>query len=482
MTATAAPPIDIVRFTTDENLLGLSLSPAQETLLRAIYGLPLTDEQLDLWRRCTAREDYPAKPFSEATVIAGARSGKDSRIAAPIAVFEAIFGRHEVAKGEKPMIPIVAQDARASKIAFSYIRQYLEQSPLLRDHVLAVRANEIDITDIDRRHVSTIACFPCTVSSLRGWSIPCGIMDELAFYRFESSFSSDIEIQTSIRRGMIGFERARLIKISTPYLRSGILYQDYTNHYAKDSEDILVWTSDTVTMNPSISEKRLERERRLDPLRYEREYEAQFVSDVESFIPIAWVEAARIRDRHELPPQPRLRYAAGVDVSGGAGKDAFALSICHLEGDRVVQDLLKSWRRQELEATVREVAEICFRYRVFEVWGDRYASNWTVEAFRRMRVSYRNPLDYKTRNYLDRSALYQQLEPLFATHRIDILDNEPLCRELMLLERANKAGGKPRIDHPRRGSDDLSNSLAAAAVAATSASHRGYAIVKVHGI
>src|SRR5262245_918962 len=93
---------DIVTFVTDPRFLDLRISVAQETLLRGIYGEPLVDEeQQDIWRLCTARE-YPAHPFSEVTVISGARSGKDSRIAAPIVLYEAFFGGHEhrVAKGE----------------------------------------------------------------------------------------------------------------------------------------------------------------------------------------------------------------------------------------------------------------------------------------------------------------------------------------------------------------------------------------------
>jgi hypothetical protein len=61
--ATAAP--DIIEFVTDPQLLGLSISPAQETLLRGIYGLPLVDqEQHDIWRLCTERE-YPRHARSE---------------------------------------------------------------------------------------------------------------------------------------------------------------------------------------------------------------------------------------------------------------------------------------------------------------------------------------------------------------------------------------------------------------------------------
>ena len=63
---------DIVEFATDPQLLNLSLSPAQESLLRSIYGLPLTGEHVDLFHECTGRSELPVAPFAEATVIAGA--------------------------------------------------------------------------------------------------------------------------------------------------------------------------------------------------------------------------------------------------------------------------------------------------------------------------------------------------------------------------------------------------------------------------
>jgi hypothetical protein len=96
----------ILDFVTDPQLLGLTLSPAQRTLLKAVYGLPLDEEEQALWRACTGRETYRGQPFSEVTVVAGARAGKDSRIAGPIVCFEAVFGGHEqhLSKGERAVI------------------------------------------------------------------------------------------------------------------------------------------------------------------------------------------------------------------------------------------------------------------------------------------------------------------------------------------------------------------------------------------
>src|SRR5262249_15728946 len=315
------PAPTIIEFVTDPHLLGLSVSPAQRTLLRASYGLPLDESEIDVWRVCTGRETYSAHPFSEATVIAGARAGKDSRIAAPTVCYEAVFGGHErhLARGERGVIPLVAQDQRATKIAFGYIRDYMTPSPLLASLVAEVLASEIVLTN-----GVAIACFPCTLRSLRGWSIPVGVMDELAFYRLEGQADSDVEVQASIRRGMIAFPTTRLLKISTPYMKGGILYEDFQRGFGQDDPDLLVWRAWSLWMTPSPREARLERERRLDPSRFAREYEAEFAEDLAAFLPAAWVDQAVMAGRHELPPRADVRYVAAVDPSGG-GADAFTL-------------------------------------------------------------------------------------------------------------------------------------------------------------
>lgn len=61
---------DITEFVSDPQLLNLSLSDAQATLLRTIYGLPLSSVQFDLFRACTGRQNAPAAGFGEVTVIA----------------------------------------------------------------------------------------------------------------------------------------------------------------------------------------------------------------------------------------------------------------------------------------------------------------------------------------------------------------------------------------------------------------------------
>jgi hypothetical protein len=291
------PEID--EYVTDPQLLGLSVSPAQRTLLRSLYGLPLTSEQEELFRLCTGRDTYVPHDYPEGTILAGARAGKDSRIACPIASYETTFGQHEqhLARGERGLVVLVAPTVQQTRIAFDYIRSHYE-SPLLRGRV----DGEPLSSEIRLKNHMGISCLACTRAGIRGWSIPVAIADEVAFFRLEGSSDSDAEVQQSIRRGMINFSRTKLVKISTPYMKSGILYDDFKNHFGQDSPDILVWRAPSALMNPSLKQSRLDREKRLDPQRFAREYEAEFAEDIDQFMPGIWIDSAIVPGRRELPP------------------------------------------------------------------------------------------------------------------------------------------------------------------------------------
>ena len=450
---------NIVEFVTDPRLLNLSLSEPQEVLLRAIYGLPLSDSQLDVFYLCTGRHTYTPHGFSEATILCGARAGKDSRIACPIASYEAALGGHEKAltRGERAIVPLVAQDTRGTRIAFGYLKSHFLESPDLR----TMLEDEPTLNEIRLINRVSIICFPSTAPSLRGWSNPVALMDELGFWRLEGSTDSDVEIQASIRRGMINFDRTRLIKISTPYMKSGLLYDDFKNHFGQDSPDLLVWRASSTFMNPTLKPSRLEREKRLDPVRFSREYEAEFAEDLESFLPAAWIEQAIVRDRHELAPREGIEYSAGCDATGLSDSptaDVFALCIGHREDGAFVQDVCRGWKKtrqqsMDLEGIVNEIAAILSRYGLNDLYGDRYSGQWVVEAFRKAGITY-----FQTES--DKSYFYLEMEPLFAQGKISLLDHPELERELKLLERRPRQGGKVLVDHPRGRHDDHANALA----------------------
>ena len=466
---------DIIEFITDP------AAPRPRPLRRARGAAsnhlraPAVHRPPRLLRGCTGRDHRPATPFGEVTVVAGrpGREGQPDRRA--VVCYEALFGGHEhhLAKGERGVIALVAQDARATRVAFAYVKDYLTGSRLLGGMVAEVLTSAITLTN-----GLTIECFPCTLRSLRGWTIPVGVLDELAFFRLEGQADSDVgdpsqhpARDAELLRAPPGedLDPLHALRPALGRLPDGVgPRQPGPARLARLHR----------AMNPSIRPASLERERRLDPDRFAREYEADFTEDLETFLPGAWIDAAVAPGRHELPPQEGVRYEAAVDPSGG-GQDAFTLAIAHAEGTgpdrRIVQDVMRGWtsRRSEttdLEGVVREIAGIVKRYGLSTVVGDRYAAGWVRERFEAEGIRYRDPES-------DTAQVYLEVEPLFAQGRIELLDHPTLAREFKQLERRPRPGGRTIIDHPRGGHDDHANALALAVVAAMRASSLSAGVV-----
>jgi len=73
-------PMDIIEFIEHPDMLNdRSLSETQKVILRSIYGLRLTQTELDIYYDVTGRESYEAKEQKESSIIAGRRSGKQAR-------------------------------------------------------------------------------------------------------------------------------------------------------------------------------------------------------------------------------------------------------------------------------------------------------------------------------------------------------------------------------------------------------------------
>jgi hypothetical protein len=303
----------------------------------------------------------------------------------------------------------------------------------------------------------TISCFASTQRGLRACSITAAVLDELAFFRLEGQTDSDEEIQASIRRGGLSLANPKLVKISTPYLRSGVLYADYKRAFGIGDPDLLVWVAGSTLMNPSISEAQLARERRLDPVRSRREYDAGFSEDIGAFVSVGVI------DMNVCPPIKEASYFGAVDPSGG-GAGAFTFSICHATENKIVQDVLRGWTKvkgepTDLDAIVREIVYLAKSYNLRFLTWNRFAAGGLPQAFRNAGMRYIP----SSRN---RSECFLSFEPLLLGARMELLDHPAVHKELQLVERTNHPGGRVSINHPKGNAyhDDHANVTAMSAV------------------
>lgn len=417
--------------------------------LKALFALSMTKGELALYRECTGRETPPQAPFREAWVPTGRRSGK-SFIAALVAVFLACFKdyRPHLAPGERAMILIIAADRAQAQNIFRYVKGFLASNPMLSKMVEGEKMESVDLANRVTIQVAT-----CSYKSIRGFTAAAVICDEVAFWAADDGANPATEVLRAVRPALATIPDSLLLCISSPYARSGPLWEAFNRHHGKDDSDVLCWQAATTVMNPTISQKLIDRDMELDPEAARAEWLAEFRSDLEVFLPIEAILAVTVQGRYELPPIESVYYSAFVDPSGGR-RDAAALVIGHKEGGRVVVDLARRWKSPHDPGIVAaDMAGVLKGYRVRRVTGDRYGGAWPEAEFFKHGIGY-TPSDK------DKSALYLAFLPMVLSGQVELVDNQTLFNELRAMERRTRKGGRDQVDHPPKGHDDLANAVA----------------------
>jgi len=419
-------------------------------LLKVLFGLPLTKKELTLYQGSTGRKKAPQKAFRELWAIIGRRGGK-SFIMSLAAVFLALFYsfREYLAPGERGVIQIIAADRSQARVIFKYISAMLHSNAIFERYIQNETKEAIELTTgVD------IEVMTCSFRTIRGRTVVCAICDEIAFWRVEGA-NPDREILAAIRPAMATIPESMLLVISSPYARSGVLYEAHRDYFGKEDAEILVWQADSRTMNPTLSATLIDRETQKDPSAARAEWQAQFREDIEDFLSVKVLESLVVPGRRELLPSDECYYYAFCDPSGGR-QDAFTLCIGHYEEEKskFVIDLLRAWEPSfDPEQVVKEATETLKRYGLNEVMGDHYAGAWVEQAFDRHDIYYETCRVVK-------SDLYLTFEAYANMRKVELLDDKKLVSELKALERRRGKSGKDSVDHPPRGRDDRANAVA----------------------
>src|SRR6185437_562011 len=103
--------------------------------------------------------------------------------------------------------------------------------------------------------------------ALRGRPILCAVLDEVCLYRDETSSSTapDMELYRALLPGLSTIPQAQIIGISSPYKRSGLLFERLRKHYGQDSDDVLVNQAASHVMNPVLDTRDRDRQMEEDP-------------------------------------------------------------------------------------------------------------------------------------------------------------------------------------------------------------------------
>jgi hypothetical protein len=413
--------VSILDAMTDRQLFGDTFGgdsfAAWRALLGGFYGLPLADTEAKTFKAITGRAETPQDAANELWLAVGRRGGK-SHVAALLAVYLAAFQdyRAKLALGEVATVMIVAADRKQARTTMRYVSGLMRENPMLRRMMLRENSEQVEL---DNRTVIEITT--ASHRSVRGYTLAAAICDEIAFWHSEGA-SPDIEIVAALRPALATLG-GKLIALSSPYARRGVLWDQYRRHFGRDSP-VLVAQAASTTMNPLLPQRVVDDAMNDDAARACAEYLAQFRSDIASLIDPDLIERAQRPKPKELPAARGVHYVAFTDPAGG-GADEFTIAIGHREGDAVVVDAVRGLHGSPAEIA-KEFAGFLRSYGIRRVTGDRYAGRWPRDEFLKHGIRYEV-------SELDRNGLYLELLAAMNSGRVELPPDQKLARQMAVI-------------------------------------------------
>jgi len=417
-------------------------------------------------------------PYTECVLLIGMRSGKTT-VASIMGTYEAYqlinmvkpITYYGLPKGSEIFIFNVAvSEQQAKDTVFAHIKARIDSSDWWQNQSMIEHHNEFIFPVADGRIV--IRCGHSNSASLAGKTTKCGIIDEIARFKETGGKSSAEIVYETIRRSTRTFNKpnhptdGHVISISSPMYQDD--YQMQLYNWGKKSDLTYTMRCPTWEFNPNISFESLEEEFIRNPESAWRDYGAVPSAALELYIREPQkVRAAVIREYKdpfsredgelvfEWKGRDGMYYYLGGDPA--VRNDCFGLGLVHREGDIVINDWAFRFEPEKKSSDIREidakelrefiiqVSEVCnLEGAVFDTW--QYP-----ETIQQLRDKIGNVVQHT----VDK-ATYDMLKEGMYTGRTRIADYEVLIEELTSLELIR---GK-RVDHPKRGSKDVSDAVA----------------------
>ncbi len=436
--------------------------PAQRVILKALYGLPLDDSELGIYRELTTNPEVFEAGIekTDADWAVGARAGK-STMAAVIAIYEATREKWKkyLQDGEVGYAVITAtRQKQAEDIVQASCSRLLENSRI------AHLVKESWSTSLMLSNGMCISSYPCNSTAARGLPIFLLIFDEIAHYRTEGVKADEI-IYSALRPRQAQFPGAKCLKISTPAAKQGLFWDEFKQGFQVPGR--LTIQAPTRLVNPLIPQEFIDSEYQRDLDNAAREFGAQFAEQVNAYLPFDKLDQC-FTLAGDLLPDRRNRYFAGIDQSGLTGRDRFAFAIAHRDGGAVLVDVTRAWDTTDADMILGEVRNLAHAYGLDSVMIDRYGAGWVQQALEKI------GLEVQLRDALP--AVYQNFKSLVLANSVKLPDEKSLKEGLVRTQAYYGRNNTLSISHERTvaGHADLADAVVTAVWVASSRQAGGY--------
>jgi hypothetical protein len=170
--------------------------------------------------------------------------------------------------------------------------------------------------------------------AIRGRTVLCAILDEVAFWRDDTSANPDIEVFRALRPALATLPDSMLIGITSAYRRAGLAYKRWEKYFGRDDPRVLVIMAETRQLNPLFDQRTIDEELDDDKESASAEYLSIWRDDLSGYVTRDQILVVVERGVTVRPPQRGVQYQAWVDAFSGQGKDSMCASIGH-RGDNI---------------------------------------------------------------------------------------------------------------------------------------------------
>lgn len=455
--------MDIIDFATNVLHLSFEERPAQEVVLRAQYGLPMTPEQKKIYTTLTTNKEVFEEGIEkdEGCWVVGARGGK-STLASVVALFESICRGDEWKKHLQPgetgyCILIATRELQSIQII------QRNAARLLRDSDISYYIDDEQAKELILINGLRILSVPCNSTAARGLPIYCLIFDEQAHYRLEG-VKADKEIDDALRPRQSQFPGAKCLQISTPAGKQGLFWETFDEGFSVPGR--LTIQAETRLLNPEIQQSFIDKAYTRDPDVAAREYGAIFAEQVSGFFESCMdkLKASFTAPAGEdFPYRAGVNYFAAIDQSGLTGNDRWGFAVSHKDRHTnvVYVDAYREWATKNLRGILSTIREQCNIFHIRKVKGDRYAKGLIEQLLNDIGI------ELEIREMLP--AVYVPFKTLVISGDLALPDDGSLRTSLMRTQAYYGRSNTLSIGQERtkQGHGDLANAVVTATVDAS---------------
>jgi len=485
----------ILDFVRRKDFLNFNLFPMQELILKIFYGLDLTDHEKKIAEQLYDHDkngapnsegkstwDGTQKEYKELVLVTGMRGGKTVLASVIACIEEHELYKHYITRGsvsdyygfagnQQVFILIVAtNETQALDTSMSAIRSRVRGSDYYKNRGGAIKELETDFKFYDTNLV--IRSGHSNSSSLAGKTSKAVIIEELSRFRDSRSGSrSSRPVYETVTRGTASFGNdGKIINITSPLEATDFCFELYDA--ARDVDNMVGFILPTWKMNPNIfryasqctkrNHAHLQAEYRKNPEGAARDYGCDCSMALEAYFRRQdKIDNALSSEKQPIDEMGRFapwfrgksEYTYFLHGDPAVKNDNFGLCLGHAEEDKVVIDLLHYFKApkggeidmEELQEFFNNLMDL---FQIDTASFDTWAIPSIKQSIEKRGVQFKNLLITK--------EVYDNLKGMIYNDQLVAPKNGDLEKELKELVLIN---GK-KVDHLKKGSKDLADSLA----------------------